>query len=168
MRTYKNPTLNHTPVTRPKDYGREINRIIIHCTATSQSATVENILKYFKNTLKWRNPGYHYIIAPDGTVSNTHPLGKIANGVRGFNRDSVNISYIGGKHEDDRTQAQKDSMRRLVKMLRRPSNLGLVEVVGHRDMSPDTNHNGIVEPHEWIKLCPSFEVSKWLIEENIR
>jgi N-acetyl-anhydromuramyl-L-alanine amidase AmpD len=35
-------------------------------------------------------------------------------------------------------------------------------VVGHRDLSPDLDGDGQVEPHEWIKLCPAFEVRDWL------
>ena len=32
------------------------------------------------------------------------------------------------------------------------------KVVGHRDLSPDRNGNGEIEPEEWIKACPCFEV----------
>ena len=37
------------------------------------------------------------------------------------------------------------------------------EAVGHRDLSPDLNGNGEVEPMEWTKECPCFEVNmeKW-------
>ena len=31
-------------------------------------------------------------------------------------------------------------------------------VCGHRDLSPDRNGNGEIEPEEWIKACPCFEV----------
>jgi N-acetylmuramoyl-L-alanine amidase len=31
-------------------------------------------------------------------------------------------------------------------------------VVGHRDLSPDINGNGEVEPIEWTKECPCFKV----------
>ena len=34
------------------------------------------------------------------------------------------------------------------------------KVVGHRDLSPDVNGNGEVEPVEWTKECPSFEVKE--------
>jgi N-acetylmuramoyl-L-alanine amidase len=30
-------------------------------------------------------------------------------------------------------------------------------VVGHRDLSPDLDHDGVVEPHEWVKQCPCFD-----------
>ena len=31
-------------------------------------------------------------------------------------------------------------------------------VCGHRDLSPDLNGNGEIEPEEWVKACPCFEV----------
>jgi N-acetylmuramoyl-L-alanine amidase len=30
-------------------------------------------------------------------------------------------------------------------------------VVGHRDLSPDLDKDGLVEPHEWMKQCPCFD-----------
>ena len=36
------------------------------------------------------------------------------------------------------------------------------EVLGHRDLSPDLDKDGIVEPYEWVKSCPCFDVAKWL------
>ena len=35
-------------------------------------------------------------------------------------------------------------------------------ILGHRDFSPDKNRNGIIEPSEWMKSCPSFSVKDWL------
>ncbi len=37
-----------------------------------------------------------------------------------------------------------------------------VPVVGHRDLSPDLNGDGTVEPSEWTKTCPGFTVADWL------
>lgn len=34
----------------------------------------------------------------------------------------------------------------------------VVEVRGHRDYSPDLNGNGVIEPFEWLKACPCFDV----------
>ena len=36
----------------------------------------------------------------------------------------------------------------------------IVEVLGHRDTSPDLNDNGIVESSEWIKMCPCFDAAQ--------
>ncbi len=37
-----------------------------------------------------------------------------------------------------------------------------VRICGHRDLSPDLNGDGVIEPEEWIKECPCFEVSREL------
>ena len=81
---------------------------------------------------------------------------------RGYNAISLGVCYEGGLDEngkaaDTRTPLQKEALHHLVKELlqRYPE----AKVVGHRDLSPDTNYNGIVDPWERIKECPCFEVS---------
>ena len=39
---------------------------------------------------------------------------------------------------------------------------GITQVVGHRDLSPDLDGDGVVEPDEWTKACPCFEVKREL------
>ena len=34
----------------------------------------------------------------------------------------------------------------------------IIDILGHRDTSPDKNGNGIVEKCEWMKECPCFDV----------
>jgi hypothetical protein len=33
-------------------------------------------------------------------------------------------------------------------------------VCGHRDLSPDKNGNGEIEPEEWMKACPCFDAEE--------
>ena len=47
-------------------------------------------------------------------------------------------------------------MKFLVKILKKEYDIRTV--AGHRDFSPDLNGNGEIEPHEWIKMCPCFDV----------
>jgi N-acetyl-anhydromuramyl-L-alanine amidase AmpD len=35
-------------------------------------------------------------------------------------------------------------------------------VLGHRDLSPDKDGDGVVEKHEWVKACPCFDVKTQL------
>jgi N-acetylmuramoyl-L-alanine amidase len=35
-------------------------------------------------------------------------------------------------------------------------------ILGHRDLSPDKNGDGVIERSEWVKHCPSFDVREWL------
>ena len=93
------------------DITRKINKIFFHCTATSQKATVSAIQKYWKENLKWNNPGYHIIVKPDGSWTLLQDFNKVTNGVAGHNSDSLHFSYIGGidskgKGFDNRTKEQ--------------------------------------------------------------
>lgn len=151
-----------------RDFGRPIKRIILHCTGTTQNATVEGIKRYWRNVLGWKNAGgYSYIIGVNGERNILHNLSQITNGVRGFNKTSVHIAYIGGRDGDDRTLAQKREMKKLIQELRNPSILGPVPVFGHRDMYGDTNGDGVIDSRDWKKRCPSFDVEQWLIEDRV-
>jgi N-acetylmuramoyl-L-alanine amidase len=158
---------------------RQIDYIILHCTAGPQTQTVENILHYWKSVLGWNTPGYHYMIKPDGEAVNLVPIEKPSNGVKGFNAHSINISYIGGvqTHKDDpvnaygrpidnRTPQQLATMRNLVERFSTMFPSAIIQ--GHRDFSPDKNRDGIIEPSEWMKTCPSFSVKKWLDDIGFR
>ena len=102
---------------------REIKFLAVHCTATPQTATVSSIQSYWRNVLKWKMPGYHFIIKPNGEVVQLLDIEKVSNGVKGFNSVSINISYIGGvdaqnKPIDNRTEAQKKALLDLLKKLK--------------------------------------------------
>ena len=78
-----------------------------------------------------------------------------------YNRHSIGICYVGGldkngKAKDTRTNAQKKSLIDLINDICR--RYPIVELLGHRDTSPDLNDNGEVEPAEYIKTCPCFDV----------
>lgn len=115
---------------------RAIKYIVIHCTATPQSTTVAAIKRYWREVLKWNNPGYHIIVKPDGSYERLAEDTKICNGVAGHNANAIHISYIGGvdgagKAVDNRTTAQKSTLTTLVRTFKNkyPS----ASVLGHRD-----------------------------------
>ena len=56
---------------------------------------------------------------------------------------------------DTRTRAQRQSMRTLLERLHREYPAAII--MGHRDLSPDTDGDGRVEPEEWLKFCPCFD-----------
>lgn len=142
---------------------RKIERIFVHCTASSQKATVQSILAEFRKK-KWRVPGYHWLIDKDGKITQLVDENIVANGVKGYNSTSVHVAYIGGidkQHPngiDTRTKDQKAALEILLTQLhqRYPN----AEILGHRDISPDTNHNGKVDSWERIKECPCFDAKK--------
>lgn len=138
---------------------RNIKYIAVHCTASSQHTTIKELLLEFKRK-GWSKPGYHYIVDVSGKVFNTLSEDEVSNGVKGFNSNLINVAYIGGidakgKPVDNRTEEQKKSLLLLLKALKKKYPNAIIQ--GHRDFSPDTNKNGIVDPWERIKACPCFD-----------
>jgi N-acetylmuramoyl-L-alanine amidase len=144
---------------------RVIKYIVVHCTATPPTATIDSIKRYWKEVLGWKNPGYHYIIKRTGEIVNINAEQNISNGVAGYNKNAIHISYIGGISEngkafDNRTDQQKESMFNTLAELSKKYPEAII--LGHRDFSPDKNGNGVIEYFEWIKGCPAFDVKEWL------
>jgi len=141
---------------------RQIKYLVVHCTASSQTTTIKGLEMEFKRK-GWKNPGYHYVVSADGKVHQMLDEAKVSNGVKGYNSVSVNVAYIGGidnqgKATDNRTEAQKKSLRTLLKMLKGKYPKAVIQ--GHRDFSPDLNGDGRITRNEWIKACPCFEAKE--------
>ena len=83
----------------------------------------------------------------------------------GHNKHSVGICYEGGldamgNPKDTRTPEQRSALRLLVpQLLKQFRN---ARVCGHRDLRPDLDGDGTVQPREWVKQCSCFEGSKEL------
>jgi N-acetylmuramoyl-L-alanine amidase len=127
---------------------REIKFIVVHCTATPQTATVASIQRYWRNVLKWKSPGYHIIVHPDGRLTRLQSDDKPTNGVGGHNANALHVSYIGGvdaanKPLDNRTMNQKQSLLAVITYWKRlfPN----ANIQGHKDFPGVT------------KACPSFD-----------
>ena len=141
---------------------RKISLIVIHCSATRvdcdfTAKDVDTAHRY-RGFSCW---GYHYYIRKSGEIEPMRDEDTVGAHARGYNAISLGVCYEGGLDEngkaaDTRTPRQKEALHRLVHELlqRYPE----AKVVGHRDLSPDTNYNGIVDPWERIKECPCFEV----------
>ena len=118
---------------------RTINLIVIHCSATRED---KSFTEYDLDT---------------------RPIEKVGAHCRSFNKESIGICYEGGldcmgQPKDTRTCWQKHSLRVLILTLLKeyPD----CRICGHRDLSPDLNGNGEIEPEEWIKACPCFNAEK--------
>ncbi len=127
---------------------RDIKYIVVHCTATQQTATIDSIKRYWKEVLKWKQVGYHFIIQADGKevqlLSVLHP----SNGVKGYNQECIHVCYIGGidkfgKPVDNRTEAQKKKLLERITDLKKMFPKAMVQ--GHRDF------DGV------SKACPCFD-----------
>ena len=157
----KNDSKKYNLIEQSKQYQRSITHLFVHCTAGDQNTTPQQLLDFFYRVKKWSRPGYHYVVSADGSVTQLWPESKYSNGVKGMNPNSINVAWIGGvtkQHPngiDNRTQAQKVGLRNLLKELKTKYPKAII--MGHRDTSKDTNHNGIIDPWERIKECPCFD-----------
>ena len=141
---------------------RTINLIVIHCSATREDKDfTEYDLDVCHRRRGFNGAGYHFYIRKNGDIKSTRPIEKVGAHAKGFNRESIGICYEGGLDAhgcpaDTRTSEQRAALRLLVHQLLEtfPGS----RVCGHRDLSPDRNGNGEIEPEEWIKACPCFEV----------
>lgn len=130
---------------------RTINEIIVHCSATPEgrNVTVKDIDTWHRQR-GFRCIGYHYVIYLDGSVHTGRPESQVGAHCLGHNSHSIGVCYIGGvakdgkTPKDTRTDAQKESLIKLIKELK--AKYPKATVHGHREYAN--------------KACPSFDVQK--------
>ncbi|WP_290890622.1 N-acetylmuramoyl-L-alanine amidase [Arenimonas sp.] len=134
-----------------------------------------------------RHIGYHFVIDVDGTVLTGRGLDEPGAHAAGFNAESIGICLVGTASYTraqwraltellvggpgpfatpvglaKRYQIPLASPQRRISLRGNPAVRVVNGVCGHRDLSPDQNRNGAVEPFEWLKTCPGFDVGAWL------
>lgn len=133
---------------------RKINWLVIHTAATrpSMDIGVKEIRSWHKQR-GFNDIGYHYVIRRDGRVEKGRADARVGAHVRGYNRDSLGISLVGGvnertlKPENNYTAAQWRSLETLLQKLsaKHPN----ANVRGHRDFP------------RVAKACPCFDAEPW-------
>ena len=130
---------------------RKIDKIIIHCSATPENRDIktETIRSWHVKGRGWSDIGYHFVIELDGSVKNGRPLHRAGAHTKGENSNSIGVCYVGGvdkqnNAKDTRTDAQKESMNKLISSLL--DDYPEASVHGHNEFS--------------AKACPSFDVQK--------
>ena len=135
---------------------RDIDKIIVHCSATQEGKEInaaEINLWHLKRG--WSGIGYHYVVLLDGTIEYGRSIYKQGAHVKGGNKGSIGICYIGGVEsergsngkwiaKDTRTPEQKESLLLLLKTLKK--------------MHPDATIHGHNEFA--AKSCPCFDAKE--------
>lgn len=129
---------------------RSINKIIVHCSATPEgrdinAATIDS----WHKERGWSGIGYHYVIKLDGSIEYGRDINKTGAHVKGHNKGSIGICYIGGcdanmNAKDTRTPEQKESLLLLLKTLKKMHPVATIH--GHNEFSS--------------KSCPSFNANE--------
>ena len=127
---------------------RDINKIILHCSATPEGRDVKvDDIRRWHLANGWDDIGYHFCIYADGSIHRGRDLDKSGAHTYGHNRNSIGICYIGGvdkemNAKDTMTEMQDIAVIELVKSLRLI--FGELSLHGHNEFSS--------------KSCPSFDV----------
>ena len=146
---------------------RKIDTIIVHCSATKAGLdfTAADIDRWHRER-GFDGIGYHYVIRLDGQIEKGRDVALPGAHCRGWNVRSIGICYIGGLDAeghpaDTMTKAQRRVLYQLIIELQKdyPS---IDLVIGHRDTSPDKNGDGLIEPWEYLKACPCFDVKEFM------
>lgn len=128
---------------------RQIKYLVVHCSATPEGRnhTAKDIDLWHRQR-GFDGIGYNYIIRLDGTVEEGRDVNKIPSHVKGYNKESIGICYIGGidkntlQPKDTRTPAQREALKKLLIELKKM--YPQAEILGHRDF-PNV-----------AKACPCF------------
>lgn len=127
---------------------REIDKIIIHCSATPEGKdyTAEDIGRWHRER-GFSEIGYHYVIYRDGSIHKGRDVTKTGAHCKGQNARSIGVCYVGGmdaagkQPKDTRTPQQKAALRALVAQLKQEYPGATVH--GHNEFA--------------AKACPCFD-----------
>lgn len=141
--------------------------IVIHCTATLAGAPYNvSSIRQMHKARGFSDIGYHYLIGLDGEVwEGRKPQNSVGAHVKGYNDTTIGVAYVGGLRATDaapmdtRTEKQKSSLLAVcTKLVKAYPN---VVILGHRDLSKDLDLDGVIEPNEYMKMCPCFDAGPW-------
>lgn len=131
---------------------RQIDEIVLHCTATPymREVHIDEVRRWHVQGRNWSDVGYHYLITLDGILEKGRELETVGAHVKGHNRTTIGIAYVGGldpegKPADTMTCEQEETFEHLVFALQLVLCRGL-KLNGHNAYSS--------------KACPGFDVKK--------
>ena len=129
---------------------RKIDKIIIHCSATREGEDISpSTITQWHLARGFKTIGYHFVITLDGKIHVGREIRDVGAHCKGQNKNSIGICYVGGldkngKPKDTRTDAQKSTLRRLVRFLL--VSYPKATIHGHNEFAN--------------KDCPCFDVSE--------
>ena len=131
---------------------RQINKIIIHCSATreGENYTVDTIRSWHVDGRGWSDIGYHFYIDLYGEIHKGRDISRIGAHTKGLNRNSIGVCYCGGVEADGktpmdtRTFEQEEALLCVLRTLK--AMYPEAEIHSHRDFAR--------------KACPSFDATE--------
>ncbi len=152
----------------PYQYSKRIRKVVIHHTAETgvekgraPDEVMRAIYRYHAVSRGWGDIGYHYIIAPDGTVYQGRAGGDFVVGGHVYcnNIGTIGIALMGNFNEQEVSDKQLEALGRILPRLSKKYQLDLTgeewyhgeftpNLLGHRDLGatacPGENMHGLL------------------------
>lgn len=149
----------------------KVEKLVVHCSATKPDQNIgrDEINRWHKDR-GWLMIGYHIVIRLDGAIEYGREYNQAGAHAVGHNHNSISICLIGGLDKngnpaDTFTFAQRQSLAEVLRGLQLlyPNAI----ILGHRDLSPDRNNDGVITQDEWLKECPCIDIRSELGDLNV-
>ena len=158
------------PYLWPQEYPKNVEKIIIHHTATSGSVSnpeesIRAIYYYHAVTRGWGDIGYNYIIAPDGTVyqGRAGDEGVVAGHASGYNTGTIGIALLGNYEENP---VPGEMMQALTALIYEKADLHDIDVDGTGKYRGESMENLLGHSDVESTACPGDYTYDYL--EDIR
>jgi len=146
-----------------------------HCSATEHDTDIgaDEIREWHTRAKPdgngWQDIGYNAVIRLDGEIEFGRHFDEIGAHAFGYNAQSIGICLVGGLLGGLPYCTFSAFQNQAALALRHMVSLAYpgIRHVGHRDLSPDLDGDGIVERHEWMKDCPCFDVAHWILTDQM-
>jgi len=149
-----------------------IRFLIIHCSASpngkpfaagdidlwhKQRGFKRDMSLFPEHSPRLKYIGYHLVNRVNGVAECGRYELETGAHCAGYNANGIGICMVG---TDAFSLEQWATLKAQVEIFKKryPG----ITVLGHRDTSLDTNGNARVDPQEWLKTCPGFDVGAWL------
>jgi len=147
---------------------RKINEVILHHSAQPIASykgyqTIKALAMLQTQVFNWDRLGFHYAVAPDGTIWLGTPISQAAFHTEKQNQTSIGVTLIMNGDSELPTVAQRQSVAALLKALFSKSNL-----TAEANFAPG---HGFHSDYSRMKSCPGKLMTKsmvlsWLSEQR--
>lgn len=111
----------------------DVTHLVLHTTAGSRDATVEDVRRYHVEHRGFADVGYHYVVRYDGEVQAGRPADKQGAHALGYNGCSLGVALVGHHDRHRPSQEQWDAAIDLLALLCHRYDVPVWRVIGHRE-----------------------------------
>lgn len=128
----------------------DVKYLVLHHTATDESATPKEIANYHINHNGWGGIGYHFLVDKEGGIFYVGDISTARANVSDMNEQVIGIGLIGNFTQGRvPTSSQQDSTRKLCEFFL--TNYPDLTIKGHKELP---NQKTICPGDSWLKWKP--------------